>query len=314
MTAKRAFVSLVCVSAVYLAVLIWLDSRNHLFQSLTSIVPVLPAMLGLALASYCVRYARWCWLLHRAGYRVGLLSGYLAYTTGFAFTVTPGKVGELVRIRYFLRMGVPASLVVSAFVVERACDLLVLLGLSVFVVQRSDFLVTAVAFVGLFLSLLALVAVRPTLLNKFVQVLFCWGLRRGAMLVQTLQAGLLGGRIWMTPVDILVCATLGIFAWTLTAYAFVVLLVQMGVAIPLLPSLSIYPLSMLVGAASMLPGGIGSTEAAIVAILAAFSVPISAGVVCAVGIRVSSIWFAVLSGFVAMAVLEPTRASTEELA
>jgi uncharacterized protein (TIRG00374 family) len=90
----------------------------------------------------------------------------------------------------------------------------------------------------------------------------------------------------------------------MTAFAFVALLANMGVDIPLLPSLSIYPLSMLVGAASMLPGGIGSTEAAIVAILATFSVPFTTALVCAVGIRFSSIWFAVINGFVAIAILE----------
>jgi uncharacterized protein (TIRG00374 family) len=304
MTAKRAFFGLVFVSALYLGALVWLDTRNHVFQNLSSIASALPVMLALALGSYLVRYGRWFWLLSRTGNRVSWGRGYLAYTAGFAFTVTPGKVGELVRIRYFLPMDVPASRVVSAFVMERACDLIAVLGMCIFIAQKPELLWKACAFVGIFLGLLILVALRPTVLSKLVQILCCFGLERIGSLVHTIQAGLIGCRAWLTAADISVCMASGFIAWAMTSYAFVVLLAKLGVTIPLLPAMSIYPLSMLVGAASMLPGGIGSTEAAIVTILAAFSVPLSTAIVCAVGIRFSSIWFAVVSGFAAMAVIE----------
>ena len=195
----------------------------------------------------------------------------------------------------------------SAFVLERACDLIAVLGLCLFIEQRSNMLLTAFAFVALFLAMLTLLINRPVIFAMFAEVLRRAGMERISRLIHTLQVGLVGCRIWLTGADLLVCFTTGLLAWTMTSYAFVVLLGSVGVAIPTLPSLSIYPLSMLVGAASMLPGGIGSTEAAIVAILGLFSVPLGIAIACATGIRLSSIWFAVISGFIAIALLERSQ-------
>ena len=51
--------------------------------------------------------------------------GFLAYLSRFAFTATHAKVGELLRIRYFARMGVSHAHVVSCVVFERLMDILV---------------------------------------------------------------------------------------------------------------------------------------------------------------------------------------------
>ena len=82
------------------------------------------------------------------------------------------------------------------------------------------------------------------------------------------------------------------------------LLGRLGVSIATLPAFGMYPLAMLAGAASMLPGGIGSTEAAIVALLLFVDVPIATATLAAVGIRLASLWFAIACGFVAAGVLE----------
>jgi len=67
---------------------------------------------------------------------------------------------------------------------------------------------------------------------------------------------------------------------------------------------SIYPLSMLAGAASMLPGGVGSTEVTIVGLLSMHDVPIGLATLAAVGIRLSSLWFAVVCGFMSLLGME----------
>lgn len=63
----------------------------------------------------------------------------------------------------------------------------------------------------------------------------------------------------------------------------------------------------LAGAASMLPGGVGSTEAALVALLSLFEVPMGIAILAAVGIRLATMWFAVLCGLCALGILEVSR-------
>lgn len=53
------------------------------------------------------------------------------------------------------------------------------------------------------------------------------------------------------------------------AYVGVLLLAHLGLTVPTLLAWSIYPVAMLAGAASMLPGGFGSAEAVVIALLGA---------------------------------------------
>jgi hypothetical protein len=74
--------------------------------------------------------------------------------------------------------------------------------------------------------------------------------------------------------------------------------------IPWFIAFSLYPLALLVGAASMSPGGVGTTEAAIVVVLTEFSVPFDRATIAAIGIRLGTLWFAIVLGFLVILVLE----------
>ena len=126
--------------------------------------------------------------------------------------------------------------------------------------------------------------------------------------VKALRDGIQGIGTWLNPLDVFVSFTLGLAAWLLTSYAFVWLLFNLGLGIPMLSAIAIYPIAMLIGAASMLPGGVGSTEAAIVVLLATLDTPITIATVAAIGIRVSSLWFSIICGLLALLILEYTYA------
>lgn len=304
MKVRRALIGFGAITLFYLAVLIWADSRNQFFTEFPKLLSVLPTLIGLSLLSYLVRFLRWYWLLSRAGSKTNMVSGYLAYLAGFAFTATPGKVGELLRIRYLAPQGVPPWRVLAAFIYERAFDLMAVLLLSALAISRWDIFVFALGFVVLFLAGIVFAALNPAWLTRASADLRFHRLKKLACICLTLRDGLSGCRIWATPLDVLVSMILGFLAWSLTSFSFVWLLNHLGVSIPILSALAIYPLAMLAGAASMLPGGVGSTEVTIVALLSLFDVPIGTATLAAVGIRFSSMWFAVLCGFFALSTLE----------
>ena len=130
MRLNHALISLAIVTAAYLGVLVWIDSANGIFDQLHTLAGAMPALLVLTVASWLLRYGRWRWLLRLDGFDSQGWRSLAAYLAGFAFTATPGKVGELVRIRYFARQGVPACTVISAFVFERLLDLVAVLMLA----------------------------------------------------------------------------------------------------------------------------------------------------------------------------------------
>jgi uncharacterized protein (TIRG00374 family) len=306
MKIKGALLGFVLVTVLYVGALVWADAGQQRVPS-ALVWQALPVLLGLSLSSYAVRFARWHWLLVRAGHRTPPGPGFLAYLSGFAFTATPGKVGELFRMRYLVPRGVPAWRVLAAFVCERLFDLVAVLMLAALAIRRQDIFAVALAFVLLFLGLVLGLAWRPGVLSRLAARARRAGLRRIARLLRTLRNGLRGCRTWATPLDALVCLGSGLVAWSLTAASFVWLLSHLGVALPLGTAFSVYPLAMLAGAASMLPGGVGSTEATLVALLSWSAVPLATATLAAIGIRLATLWFAIVCGFVALGLLEWRR-------
>ena len=51
----------------------------------------------LSLANYILRYVKWHWYLKLLGHRIKRFPNFLVFLSGFALTVTPGKVGEFIK-------------------------------------------------------------------------------------------------------------------------------------------------------------------------------------------------------------------------
>jgi uncharacterized protein (TIRG00374 family) len=300
----RALYAFGLVTVLYLGALMLLDWQKQVFSGSHALWGYLPLMAAVSFVTYLLRYARWHWLLSRAGHRTHMARGFLAYLSGFAFTATPGKVGELVRIRYLLPMGVPAWRTLAAFVYERALDLVVLMVLASLATRRLDVLGLVLGLVCLFLGVLGWMAYRPALMGRVVVLLRRLGARRLARIARTLRDGVRGCVFWIKPLDVLVSLVLGVMAWGLTALSFVLLLHQLDAGVPVLAGLSVYPMAMLAGAVSMIPGGLASTEATIVVLVTSYGASAATAALAAIGIRLATLWFAILCGLLAVALLE----------
>ena len=304
MTLSRAVFGFLAISIIYLLGLIWADSRVDTFGTLGQVARVLPVLVGLAFISWCIRYLRWHWLLHRAGYRPGWIFGFLAYISGFAFTATPGKVGELVRMRYLAWRAVPRHVVLGAFVFERWFDLIVVFLLATAVFGHPGIFWISGIFVAVFTGTVLLLASFPQALGAVERLLAKHQHQRLSNLVNVINNGLASCRAWMNATDAALSFALGVIAWSITALSFCYLLAWLNLSVPALSAFGTYPLAMLAGAASMLPGVVGSTELSLVAILGVYAIPVEVATVTAIAIRVSGMWFSILFGFAAMLTLE----------
>ena len=285
---------------LYLVVLFMADKSKGFFEYDHVAFAQLPVLMSLALLSYGLRYLRWYCLLKWSGHSVPVLGGWWAYLSGFALTATPGKVGELLRIRYFGRLGASADRVISAFVFERALDLAVVFVLAAMFIADERMFWLAASFVSLFLVALVVAGLYPEILMRLS--VFCvqkqW--MRSSRLFEFLAKVLQGCRAWIKPWPMVTSLIIGAAAWSLTSIAFVYLLDRLNIQMPWLEALSTYPMAMLAGAASMLPGGVGSTEAAIVLQLKWNDVDTTTALLVAVVIRLSTMWFSVICGFAAI--------------
>lgn len=288
---------------IYLMILLWGDTQKGFLEFLPNALRQLPVLMFLALVSFGLRYARWFYLLCLGGSYVPVWRGWLSYLSGFAFTATPGKVGELLRIHYFSRLKVESSLVMAAFVFERTLDLVVVFCLAALWAVDTQMFIVVSTFVGGGLLVVSFVMYRPKSLDVLGIAFIGNGWGRVGRLLCFVAKAMENCAVWLRPVPLLLSLLLGFGAWCTTAIAFVYLLITFQLHLPFLAAFSAYPLAMLAGAASMMPGGLGTTETAIVIQLQTHGVPVSTALLVAVAVRLGTMWFSVFLGFTSIYIL-----------
>jgi uncharacterized membrane protein YbhN (UPF0104 family) len=232
-------------------------------------------------------------------------------------SITPGKVGEVVKALILRRLtGAPVAPTTAVIAAERLTDGLAMLilagiGLLEFAVGRTVLGTAALA------ALLAIFALqRPGFT--------AWLMDVGARLPFVGGAiGRSGGffdasNVLFRPRLVSHMTALGVVSWAGECVAFFLVLVGLGLTPSwelLLVATFVLAVSSIFGAISMLPGGLGVADASVAALLLLLipSDEIDRGMAAAATllIRFATLWFAVLLGFVALALLAPKLRSAD---
>lgn len=259
----------------------------------------------LSLLSYGVRIVRWRAYLARLGHRLALRFTALTFASGFAYTLSPGKVGELVRARYYRPLGIPLKEVTAAFFVERLMDLVAMVGLATLFFTASTGYEGAVAAAAvLVLGVLVTLALLPwARLAGHLKSYHPLPERLRSFLVK-LARTMDSTRILLRPQVLAMGFVLGLIAWGLEATGFGLLALMFPPQhLDLATALGIYGVAVLLGGLSFLPGGLGSTEAVMTALLHAQGFPVSEALLVTLTCRLVTLWLAVLIGWLAVFIL-----------
>ena len=256
-------------------------------------------LIACSFLSYLVRYIRWQYFLRRAGLTLPHRLHFLYYLAGFALTTTPGKAGETIRSVLLHPHGVPYHTSLATFFSERLLDVLVIALLASLILTAFGEYLLYVLFAGLLL-----LSALPLLHSRLpVSLLYCLYMRlhgeRLRHILRHLIHLLRDAQHLLSSRFLYAGFTLGLLAWMIQGLAFYYILQHSGFHTSLSLALGIYALSLLAGAASMIPGGLGSTELAMGLLLAAagaeqhivFTIPVIS--------RLGTLWFAVLLGLAA---------------
>ena len=260
--------------------------------------PLILAAGALSLFNYALRVVRWLLYLRRLGHDLpwGFVS--LTFMAGFAFTLSPGKLGEMVRARYYQPHGIAVSSVTGAFFMERLLDLLVMIVLAVAVLAElqpyRQFLWVAIGLVG---ALLVGVAVVPW--SRWAERGALASSPRVLRLIAPLSRMLASARSFLSPGILLAGLALGLLAWGAEAVGLKLLAdIIAPDKVSVAGAMGIYAIAIIVGALSFLPGGLGSTEAVMAALLYAHGYTMPQAILLTLICRVLTLWLAVLIGWV----------------
>lgn len=258
-------------------------------------------MLALSLVNYVARALRWQAFAFRLGLHVPLRRTMLYYFAGFSMTTTPGKLGEALRLWLMERIhGYSYARMAPLFVGDRLSDLNAMVVLCVLGLGAFSGYGWAVAVLLICGALFTLLFVRPRLLLVAVgQAYVASGRRWSRIFARARHSVRLTSELYDAR-TLLLSTAISVVGWMAECLAFAWLLAVLGTPIGLQGAMFVFAFSMLVGAVSMLPGGLGGVEATMIALLIVAGTPAELAVVATAVIRVTTLWFAVGLGFIAL--------------
>jgi len=263
---------------------------------------------SLSLVNYGLRIWRWRLYLTRLGHGLPWRFVALTYMSGFAFTLSPGKIGEMVRARYYQPHGIGLPASGAAFFVERLLDLLAMMLLTAAALTElhayARFLWVALGLVGGLLAMLMLLPWPRVAAHLDAQASAHRLLKPAQGIAQTLARA----RVLLSPGILLGGMALGLVAWGLEAIGLKVVADVLSPDLLGVPSaMGIYAVAIIVGALSFLPGGLGSTEFVMAGLLYAHGFTMPQAILLTLVCRLLTLWLAVVIGWYCVWVLRHTK-------
>lgn len=266
-------------------------------------LPVVAIVFALSLLNYILRFYRWHLYLKHLNYAIPFLENFKIYLSGFALTTTPGKIGEVLRGHFLKSYDVSWNHTLAIIMSERLSDLLIILVLSMLGIFYYP-QIKGVLFLGfLVITLLVICFFNKSLLECFSEKLHSYN-NKVAFFCHKVITLLLSVRKCHSIKLLGVTLILSFIAWSAEAYGMYFVVKTLGYK-----DLSIgyvcfvYAASMLIGALSFLPGGLGSSEATMITLLMLKGVSSPSAIAITLFVRLATLWFAVGIGIVSLSQL-----------
>jgi uncharacterized protein (TIRG00374 family) len=276
---------------------------------------LLPAILGLTLLNYGLRFVKWDYYLHCLHLRVPRGVSLRIFVAGLSMAITPGKVGELLKSYLIKRYnGTPMSRTAPVIMAERLTDGLAMLflavgGLALYGIGWQGLLAISLAAV----ALIGVIQYRPLALK-----LLGWGERLPVVrrFAQGLHEFYESAYVLLRWRPLLLALGIGLVSWSGECVAFYLVLVGLGLPgtlTLLVQAAFILATSTLIGSVTGLPGGLGSADLSILGLMAVLVTRDStiAGAATLL-IRFCTLWFGVSIGVVGLLIFRRSLGSPPE--
>ena len=299
--------SILIAASLYLFFILNSDTKKILSAMMQLSIVDWLVILSCSFSSYIFRFIRWNKYIALFQHTIPMKRHFAYYLAGLALTTTPAKAGETIRSLYLLPYKVKLSQSLASFFTERLLDVTIMVFLASLLFftfpnlnENYSYFILSLLFILIFLLPLLSTRLPQQLLifitskikhNKLSQLLeHLLSLLKSAHSLLTLRI-LSQGLI------------LGLIAWVLNGLVFYLILDNIGFPVSLTLALSIYAISILAGAASFIPGGIGATEAVMGLMLLAINSEPHIAIAAPILTRLATLWFAVCVGLLANAYL-----------
>ena len=297
---KTILLIIIGTIALY-AIFLFVSDFNLIQEKISNFkINYLPLILLLVSASWIPVILKWHFLLRTSEIEISLGKSMAVFLSGMFFEVTPGKIGILMKSQILkTSSNIPRTKTMPIVLVEKVYDLIgavvasiigiIILGMEPYFIIIGILVLTAIFFFMYYTPAAELFFKRITkakFFSKYVSNM--------SEFYQTIQKS--------TNVKIAtICILLAVVYWFIVSAAAYYVLIGFDInLLDYLKVLAIYATSTLLGAISFIPGGIGVTEGTLTGLLTIEGIGVSTALILGMMIRLLTLWYAVLIGFIAL--------------
>ncbi len=289
--------SIIASVVLYLAFSIYADI-DKVIEALSQFsIFLIPVILGLVFANYIFRFFKWHYYLGLIDVKIGTGDSFLIFLSGFMLSVTPGKMGEV--LKSFLlkeRLGVSVSKTAPVIFAERVTDMTALIiialaGALSFNYGR-EFAIGALIVFTIMITIISNRGWALPIVHLLGRVKFLKRFLPHFIEIYESAYTLL------KPKPMVLMTLFSLVSWFFECYAYYLILTELSVDVSLFRASFYYSFATVAGALSFLPGGLGATDALFTLFIQSLNKPEAIAVSSTILIRVATLWFAVVVGLV----------------
>ncbi len=304
---KKIIFSIVFGAAVFLGLSIYANF-NELMEAFSMYNWLMfPVVLALSLCNYVARFLKWEYYTKTLNIQIERKMSFLIFLSSFIMSITPGKVGEVFK-SYLLKEynGTPISKSAPIVFAERITDFLSLVLLSMAGALMFGYGTTLIIGFGAFFILVVFVISSKKL--SYAIIGFLERFKFISKISHKIHTAYDSIYQMVRFKELIITILLSIFAWAFECFSFYLIVNGFGpenaVHTDILTATFVYGFATIAGAVTMLPGGLGATDASITGLLMFLGIIKSIAVASTLIIRAATLWFAVIVGIAAVMIYQ----------
>ena len=296
---NRLILVLVAVVVIY-AIFLFISDFSIISEKISNFkTNYLPLILLLVSVSWIPMIVKWHFLLKNCEIDIPLRKSIAVFLSGSAFTgITPGQVGALIKSQILkTSSNIPRTKTVPIIMIENVYDLIgaiiasiigiIILGIQPYLIIIGILVLTIIFFFMYYRPASELFFKRITK-TKF----FSKRVDNISEFNKIIQKS-------TNPKVATICILLAVTYWFIISIAVYYTLIAFDINIlDYLEVLAIFTTSILLGAISLIPGGIGIAEGSIAGLLTLNGIDVSTALILSVMIRILTLWYSVSVGFI----------------
>ena len=301
MKVLKKIVSIVIITIIIYAIFLFMSDLDKISDKILNFkLEFLPIIIGLVIFSWIISYFRWNILLKNQNIHIPHSLNFQIFLVGGALGITPGKIGELFKSQILKeKFNIPRTKTAPLFIVEKFLDLvsaMIVTVIGIWFIPEIGYL----AIIGLVVSIILFKIL--TSKKLFIQTLsFLNKIKFLSKYLEPLSSSheILSKTLHSKKMFSLLI--LSVFYWIVIGCAAFFVIEGFGFSVgSILNIISTYSSSLIIGALSFIPGGIGIAEGSLIGLLSFQGIDVSEAIVIVVLIRIFTLWFSTITGFIAL--------------